>query len=57
MNDVAKDFGHFLIIIAWVALFFVLVRPNSQGPQLVSGFTGSVVNLVSTATGGGTWGS
>lgn len=50
-----KDFGHFLIIIAWVALFFVLVRPNSQGPTLVSNFTGGVVNLVKAATGGGTF--
>jgi hypothetical protein len=54
---VANDFGHFLIIIAWVALFFVLVRPGSQGPSLVQNFTQGVTSLVGAATGGGTWGS
>lgn len=56
-NGVAGDFGHFLIIIAWVALFFVLVRPGSQGPSLVSNFVNGVVSLVGAATGGGIWGT
>lgn len=49
--------GEFLVGILWVAAIFVLVRPGSQGPSLVSSITGGTVNLVKAATGGGTWAS
>ena len=50
-------FGDFIIAMAWVALVFVLVRPGSQGPSLVSAFGDSTSSLVKAATGGGTWSS
>ncbi len=47
--------GDFLIAIVYLAAIFVLVRPRSQGPQLVNSVTSGTVNLVKAATGGGTW--
>jgi hypothetical protein len=50
-----KDFGVFLIGIVYLAVLFVLVRPGSQGPKLVSNVSGGLANLIKAATGGGTW--
>jgi hypothetical protein len=47
--------GDFLIAIVYLAALFVLVRPRSQGPALVDSVTKGTVNLVTAATGGGTW--
>lgn len=47
--------GDFLIAIVYLAVVFVLVRPGSQGPGLVTAFGNSTSNLVKAATGGGTW--
>lgn len=44
-----------IIAIVWVALVFVLVRPGSQGPGLVTSITDGLSGLVGKATGGGTW--
>jgi hypothetical protein len=52
---VGKDFGTFLIGIVYLAVLFVLVRPGSQGPSLVSAVGGSLSGLITSATGGGTW--
>lgn len=52
-----KDFGTFLVGIVYLAVLFVLVRPGSQGPTLVSGVSGGLANLIKAATGGGTWAS
>jgi hypothetical protein len=38
-----------------VAILFVLVRPGSQGPTLVSGVSTGLAGLVNSATGGGGW--
>lgn len=50
-----KYAGEFLVGILWVAAIFVLVRPGSQGPGLVSSVTSGTTNLVKAATGGGSW--
>lgn len=51
MSRIADFLGGALI----VAGIFIMVRPNSQGPQLVDNL-GKAVNGVFTAvTGGGTW--
>ena len=50
-----KEIGDFLIGVLYVAAIFVLVRPGSQGPKLVSSLTTGTTNLVKAATGGGTW--
>ena len=45
----------FLTGIIIVAILFVLVRPGSQGPNLISTVSGGLQGLISKATGGGTW--
>lgn len=50
-----KDFGTFLIGIVYLAVLFVMVRPGSQGPTLVSNISSGLTGLVNAGTGGGTW--
>lgn len=50
-----KDIGTFLAGIVVVAGIFVMVRPGSKGPSLVSAVTGGLSNMIKAATGGGTW--
>jgi hypothetical protein len=50
-----KDFGTFLVGIIYLAILFVLVRPGSQGPTLVSNVSSGLTGLVNAGTGGGTW--
>ncbi len=47
--------GSFLTGIIIIAVLFVLVRPGSQGPSLVSGVSSGLSGLVQSATGGGSW--
>ena len=54
MSRTAESFLTGIIIIA---VLFVLVRPGSQGPALISGVSGALSGLVSAATGGGGWGA
>lgn len=46
-------FGTFLVGIIYLAVLFVLVRPNSQGPTLVTNVADGLSNLVNAGTGGG----
>lgn len=50
-----KDLGTFLVGIIYLSVLFVLVRPGSQGPTLISNVSGGLTNLVKAGTGGGTW--
>ena len=50
----SRDVGSFLTGII-IAVLFVLVRPGSQGPKLVSGVSSGLAGLVNAATGGGGW--
>jgi hypothetical protein len=52
---VGKDFGTFLVAVVYLAALFVLVRPNSQGPTLVTNASNGVANVIKAGTGGGTW--
>ena len=52
MKGIASSFLAGIIILA---ILFVLVRPGSQGPTLVSGVSSGLQGLISTATGGGTF--
>ena len=54
MGRTAQSFLTGIIIIA---ILFVLVRPGSQGPALVTGVSGALSGLVNAATGGGGWGA
>jgi hypothetical protein len=47
--------GSFLTGIIILAIVFVLVRPGSKGPTLVSNVSSGLQGLISKATGGGTW--
>ena len=47
--------GTFLVGIIYLAVLFVLVRPGSQGPTLVSNVADGLSNLVNAGTGGGGW--
>ena len=51
----SRDVGSFLTGIIIIAVLFVLVRPGSQGPSLVSGVSNGLAGLVNAATGGGGW--
>lgn len=48
-------FGQFLAGIIVLAVIFVLVRPGSKGPQLVTNIADGLSNLVNAGTGGGGW--
>jgi hypothetical protein len=52
---VSQDVGSFLTGIIILGALFVLVRPGSQGPALITGVGGALTGLISAATGGGTW--
>jgi hypothetical protein len=45
----------FLTGIIIIAILFVLVRPGSKGPTLVSAVSNGLQGLIGKATGGGTW--
>lgn len=47
--------GAAVVVIAYVVVLFVLVRPGSQGPAFVTNITGGISNVIRAATGGGTW--
>ena len=47
--------GQFLVGIIFLAVIFVLVRPGSQGPTLVTNVADGLSNLVNAGTGGGGW--
>lgn len=44
-----------LILLLYVAIVFLLVRPGSKGPQLADTVGDNLVRLVQAATGGGGW--
>lgn len=50
-----KNVGEFLILIAYVAMLFVLVRPKSQGPTLITNAANGVASVIGAATGGSNW--
>lgn len=52
MKGIAASFLAGIIIIA---VLFVLVRPGSQGPSLVTGVSNGLKGLITASTGGGTW--
>lgn len=48
-------FFDWMMLLLYVAILFLLVRPGSQGPKLVTTVGGTFVDLVNAATGGGGW--
>jgi hypothetical protein len=47
--------GEAFALVIYLAMIFTLVRPNSQGPQLVKNFGSSLATVVQSATGGGSF--
>lgn len=50
-----KDLGAYLIGVVYLAMLFVMVRPGSQGPQLVTNVSQGLAGLINAGTGGGGW--
>jgi hypothetical protein len=48
-------FGDWLILLLYVAMLFLLVRPGSQGPKLIDTTGKALTGLMNAATGGGGW--
>lgn len=44
-----------MVGVIYLAALFVLVRPGSSGPTLVTNVSNGLTNLITAATGGGTW--
>lgn len=44
-----------LILLLYVVILFLFLRPGSKGPALVETFTRGIVDLIKAATGGGGW--
>lgn len=52
-----RGVASFLTGLIIVSAIFVMVRPGSQGPTLVTGVSSGLAGLISSATGGGSWSS
>jgi hypothetical protein len=47
--------GGVLLAIVYLAALFLLVRPGSGGPGIVSAISQGISGLINSATGGGGW--
>lgn len=44
-------------LVVYAGIIYTLVRPQSQGPQLIKSITGGLASLIGTGMGSGqTWG-
>lgn len=48
-------FWDWMVLLLYVAILFLLVRPGSKGVDLVTGVGNQLVGLVKSVTGGGSW--
>jgi|HubBroStandDraft_3_1064219.scaffolds.fasta_scaffold433678_2 hypothetical protein len=47
--------GKAVIIFTYGILLFLMVRPQSQGPTLVTNAGNALSDVIKAGTGGGTW--
>lgn len=47
--------GRSIIIFAYAIIIFLMVRPRSQGPKLVTNSGNAIAKVITAGTGGGTW--
>jgi hypothetical protein len=47
--------GRVVVIFAYAIVLFLLVRPGSKGPSLVSSLGNALSGIIKAGTGGGTW--
>lgn len=52
MSDQVKMF---IAAMGYLSLVYVMVRPGSQGPQIVTQLADGFANILKAATGGATW--
>jgi PRD1 phage membrane DNA delivery len=50
-----NEIGDAVMAIILVAALFLMVRPRSQGPGLITAFTNGFASILKTATGGGSF--
>lgn len=51
----SKTIETFLTLVVFLAMLFILVRPGSKGPTLVTNVTSGLRGLITAGTGGGAW--
>jgi len=47
--------GAAIVIFAYAIVLFLLVRPGSQGPNVISATADGIANVIKAGTGGGAW--
>jgi len=50
-----RSAGTFVVLFGYVIILFVLVRPRSQGPTLITNAANGLAKVIQAGTGGGTW--
>lgn len=50
-----KSVMDWMMLLLYVSALFLLVRPGSQGPKLVTTTGSAIAGLIKQATGGGSW--
>lgn len=50
-----KNLTEIIVLVIYLAIVFTMVRPRSQGPQLVTASGNAATGLIKAATGGGTF--
>jgi len=44
-----------VLVFAYAIVLFLLVRPGSKGPNLVTAVSNGLTSIIKAGTGGGTW--
>jgi len=47
--------GAAVVIFAYAIIFYLFVRPKSQGPKLIAAAGSALKGVISAGTGGGSW--
>lgn len=47
--------GAAIVIFAYAIVLFLMVRPGSNGANLVTATSGGIADIIKAGTGGGTW--
>lgn len=50
-----QKLGAAIVIFAYAIVLFLMVRPGSQGPNLVTASANGIAAVIKAGTGGGTW--
>jgi hypothetical protein len=50
-----SSLGRFIVLFGYAVIIFLMVRPKSLGPTLVTNSANGVAAVIKAGTGGGTW--